>query len=137
MEGKLHKKSTKKPHNNEIWFGSHNRKKCTSSWNTVMRALWKRYQNWAFRSMSLGSTQSKSRLQSMYYMNMVLFIETLKVMLPVKGNVVVSVLQMGRGAMGDIFTDLVLVIYTTIKCIKPSTHFSIYKLLASHVLLFK
>lgn len=39
--------------------------------------------------------------------------------------------------MGDIFTDLVHVIYTAIKCIKPSTHFSIYKLLASHVLLFK
>lgn len=43
----------------------------------------------------------------------------------------------GGGMMGDVFADLVHVISTAIKCTKPSTHFSIYKILARYVLLFQ
>lgn len=120
---------------NEIWFVSQNRKKCTSSWSTVMRALWRRYQNWAFRSTSLGCTQSRSPLLSTCYMNTVLFIETLKVMLTRK---VMLLFQCGRWEQGEgwghVFAYLVCIIYATITCIKPSIKFSVYKPLDSFIL---
>lgn len=36
---------------------------------------------------------------------------------------------------GDVFAYLVCIIYAAVVCIKPSTNFSVYKLLASFMLL--
>lgn len=55
------------------------RRRCTSSWSTVMRALWRRWPGWGCRNTSSGSTVNRSLQPSMSSMNTALSIGTSRV----------------------------------------------------------
>ena len=72
---------TQRPGRHGAMCGSAPRRRCTSSWSTVMRAPWKRCRGWDSRSTSSGCILSRSLWPSTSSTSMASFTVTLKVIL--------------------------------------------------------